>query len=188
MLDPLFAPLSSLPGIGPKLGELFARLLGEESIEDCRVIDLVFHFPHSIVDRRNQPGIANAPPGVIVTITGRVDRHQPPPSGKSNQPYRVFLHDETGELALTFFRVKGNWLEKALPVDETVVVSGKVDWFNGRPSMVHPDYMVRLGEADSLPSTRRHPPGGALPMTNSSPARSRSPSCDSACARWQAGR
>jgi ATP-dependent DNA helicase RecG len=151
LLDPLFAPLSSLPGIGPKLGELFARLLGEESIEDCRVIDLVFHFPHSIVDRRNQPGIANAPPGVIVTITGRVDRHQPPPPGKSNQPYRVFLHDETGELALTFFRVKGNWLEKALPVDETVVVSGKVDWFNGRPSMVHPDYMVRLGEADSLP-------------------------------------
>ena len=151
LLDPLFAPLSSLPGIGPKLGELFARLLGEESIEDCRVVDLVFHFPHSIVDRRNQPGIANAPQGVIVTITGRVDRHQPPPPGKSSQPYRVFLHDETGELALTFFRVKGNWLEKALPVDETVVVSGKVDWFNGRPSMVHPDYMVRLGEADNLP-------------------------------------
>ncbi|HEV7246857.1 MAG TPA: ATP-dependent DNA helicase RecG [Shinella sp.] len=150
LLDPLFAPLSSLPGIGPKLGDLFARLLNHESIEDCRVIDLVFHFPHSIVDRRNQPGIAHAPPGVIVTITGRVDRHQPPP-GKSNQPYRVFLHDETGELALTFFRVKGNWLEKALPVDETVVVSGKVDWFNGRASMVHPDYMARLGEADNVP-------------------------------------
>lgn len=151
LLDPLFAPLSSLPGIGPKLGDLFARLLNQESIDDCRVIDLVFHFPHSIVDRRNQPGIANAQQGVIVTITGRVDRHQPPPPGKSNQPYRVFLHDETGELALTFFRAKGNWLEKALPIDETVVVSGKVDWFNGRPSMVHPDYMVRLGEADNLP-------------------------------------
>ncbi|MGD9479112.1 ATP-dependent DNA helicase RecG [Shinella sp. G-2] len=151
LLDPLFAPLSSLPGIGPKLGDLFARLLGHESIEDCRVIDLVFHFPHSIVDRRNQPGIANAQQGVIVTITGRVDRHQPPPPGKANMPYRVFLQDETGELALTFFRAKGNWLEKALPIDETVVVSGKVDWFNGRPSMVHPDYMVRLGEADNLP-------------------------------------
>lgn len=151
LLDPLFAPLSTLPGIGPKLGELFARLLGQESIEDCRVIDLVFHFPHSIVDRRNQPGIANAQQGVIVTITGRIDRHQPPPPGKSNMPYRVFLHDETGDLALTFFRAKGNWLEKALPIDETVVVSGKVDWFNGRASMVHPDYMARLREADNVP-------------------------------------
>ncbi|KQV31210.1 ATP-dependent DNA helicase RecG [Rhizobium sp. Root73] len=150
LLDPLFAPLNSLPGIGPKAGELYARLLGRESIDDCRVIDLVFHAPHSLIDRRHQPGIARAPQGVIVTITGRVDRHQPPPP-RTSQPYRVFLHDDTGELALTFFRVKGNWLEKALPVDETITVSGKVDWFNGRPSMVHPDYMVRATEAENLP-------------------------------------
>jgi ATP-dependent DNA helicase RecG len=150
LLDPLFAPLNSLPGIGPKAGDLYARLLGRESIDDCRVIDLVFHAPHSLIDRRHQPGIARAPQGVIVTITGRVDRHQPPPP-RTSQPYRVFLHDETGELALTFFRVKGNWLEKALPVNETVTVSGKVDWFNGRPSMVHPDYMVRESEAANLP-------------------------------------
>ena len=150
LLDPLFAPLNSLPGIGPKAGELYARLLGRESIDDCRVIDLIFHAPHSLIDRRHQPGIARAPQGVIVTITGRVDRHQPPPP-RTSQPYRVFLHDDTGELALTFFRVKGNWLEKALPVNETVTVSGKVDWFNGRPSMVHPDYMVRAAEAENLP-------------------------------------
>lgn len=151
LLDPLFSPLNTLPGIGPKIGELYARLLGRETIEDCRVVDLVFHAPHSLIDRRQQPGIANAPQGVVVTITGRVDRHQPPPSGKQNLPYRIFLHDDTGELALTFFRVKGNWLEKSLPVDETVIVSGKVDWFNGRPSMVHPDYMVKASEADNLP-------------------------------------
>lgn len=151
LLDPLFSPLNTLPGIGPKIGELYARLLGRENIEDCRVVDLVFHAPHSLIDRRQQPGIANAPQGVVVTITGRVDRHQPPPPGKQNLPYRIFLHDDTGELALTFFRVKGNWLEKSLPVDETVIVSGKVDWFNGRPSMVHPDYMVKASEADNLP-------------------------------------
>ncbi|WP_077961285.1 ATP-dependent DNA helicase RecG [Ensifer adhaerens] len=151
LLDPLFSPLDTLPGIGPKIGELYARLLGRDTIEDCRVVDLVFHAPHSLIDRRQQPGIAHAPQGVIVTITGRVDRHQPPPRGKPNLPYRVFLHDETGELALTYFRVKGNWLEKSLPVDETVIVSGKVDWFNGRPSMVHPDYAVRASEAENLP-------------------------------------
>ncbi|KOF22583.1 ATP-dependent DNA helicase RecG [Ensifer adhaerens] len=151
LLDPLFSPLNTLPGIGPKIGELYARLLGRENIEDCRVVDLVFHAPHSLIDRRQQPGIANAPQGVVVTITGRVDRHQPPPPGKQNLPYRIFLHDDTGELALTFFRVKGNWLEKSLPLDDTVIVSGKVDWFNGRPSMVHPDYMVKASEADNLP-------------------------------------
>ncbi|WP_275791101.1 ATP-dependent DNA helicase RecG [Pararhizobium gei] len=150
ILDPLFAPLNTLSGIGPKAGDLYARLFGRESIDDCRVIDLVFHAPHSLIDRRHQPGIARAPQGSIVTITGRVDRHQPAPP-RTSQPYRVFLHDDTGELALTFFRVKGNWLEKALPVNDTVTVSGKVDWFNGRPSMVHPDYMVRAAEAENLP-------------------------------------
>ncbi|MGH0362662.1 ATP-dependent DNA helicase RecG [Sinorhizobium meliloti] len=151
LLDPLFSPLDTLPGIGPKTGELYARLLGRETVEDCRVVDLLFHIPHSLIDRRRQPGIAHAPNGAIVTITGRVDRHQPAPSGRSNVPYRVFLHDETGELALTFFRVRGNWLEKALPIDETVIVSGKVDWFNRRASMVHPDYMVRPAESENMP-------------------------------------
>jgi ATP-dependent DNA helicase RecG len=151
LLDPLFASLNSLPGVGPKAGELYARLFGRESVEDCRVVDLLFHAPFSLIDRRNQPGIALAPQGAIVTITGRVDRHQPPPRGNVNAPYRVFLHDDTGELALVFFRVKGNWLDKALPIDETVTVSGKVDWFNGRPSMVHPDHIARLSAGETLP-------------------------------------
>jgi ATP-dependent DNA helicase RecG len=151
LLDPLFASLSSLPGIGAKTGELYARLLGRESIEDCRIIDLIFHAPSDVIDRRKQPGIAYAPQGSIVTVTARVDRHQPPPRGNANVPYRVFLQDDTGEMALVFFRAKGNWLEKSLPIDETVMVSGKVDWFNGRVSMVHPDHVARLSEGQSLP-------------------------------------
>ncbi|MDQ0457312.1 ATP-dependent DNA helicase RecG [Rhizobium paknamense] len=151
LLDPLFSSVSTLPGVGPKLAGLLASLLGRESAEDAKVADLLFLAPHRLIDRRHQPGIARAPQGAIVTVTGRVDRHQPPPKGNNAQPYRVFLHDETGELALTFFRAKGNWLEKSLPVDEIVTVSGKIDWFNGRASMVHPDFMVKASEAADLP-------------------------------------
>ncbi|ANL27933.1 ATP-dependent DNA helicase RecG [Rhizobium phaseoli] len=151
ILDPLFSPISGLPGVGPKIAELLVKLLGRETPEDCRVIDLLFHAPFSLIDRRNQPGIALSPQGAIVTITARVDRHQVPPRGKSNVPYRVFLHDETGELTLVFFRGQAAWLEKQLPIDAEVTVSGKVDWFNGRASMVHPDYIVRADEAENLP-------------------------------------
>ena len=151
ILDPLFASVSSLPGVGPKVAELLVKLLDREALEDTRVVDLLFHAPSSLIDRREQPGIARAPQGAIVTITGRVDRHQPPPSGRGNVPYRVFLHDETGELSLIFFRGKAQWLEKQLPINETVTVSGKVDWFNGRASMVHPDYIVRESAGEELP-------------------------------------
>lgn len=151
ILDPLFSPVSALPGVGPKIADLLVKLLGRETAEDCRVVDMLFHAPHSLIDRRNQPGIARAPQGAIVTITGRVDRHQAPPNRKSNVPYRVFLHDETGELTLVFFRGQSTWLEKQLPLDEEVTVSGKIDWFNGRASMVHPDYIVKASEAENLP-------------------------------------
>ncbi len=151
ILDPLFSPVSGLPGVGPKISELFVKLLGRETPDDCRVIDLLFHAPYSLIDRRNQPGIARAPQSAIVTITARVDRHQAPPRGNRNVPYRVFLHDETGELTLVFFRGQAAWLEKQLPIDEEVTVSGKVDWFNGRASMVHPDYIVRASEGENLP-------------------------------------
>ncbi|OWW01667.1 ATP-dependent DNA helicase RecG [Rhizobium sp. R72] len=151
ILDPLFSPVSALPGVGPKIAELLVKLLGREAPDDTRVVDLLFHAPHSLIDRRNQPGIARAPQGAIVTVTARVDRHQAPPRGKSNVPYRVMLHDETGELTLVFFRGQAAWLEKQLPLDEEVTVSGKIDWFNGRASMVHPDYIVKASEAENLP-------------------------------------
>ena len=151
ILDPLFAPLSTLPGIGPRTADLYAKLIGRENIDDCKVLDLVFHVPHSLIDRRNQPGIALSPEGAIVTIKGFVDRHQPPPRGNASVPYRVFIHDDTGELALVYFRAKGNWLEKALPVGEDVIVSGKVNWFNGRPSMVHPDYAATAEQSENMP-------------------------------------
>lgn len=151
ILDPLFASVSTLSGVGPKLAQLLATLLGSDDADDARVVDLLYLAPQRLIDRRNQPGIARAPQGAIVTVTGRVDRHMPPPRENKSAPYRVFLHDETGEMALTFFRAKGAWLEKALPIDEIVTVSGKVDWFNGRASMVHPDFMVKASEAAAMP-------------------------------------
>ena len=125
LLDPLFSPLSSLPGIGPRLGELFARLLGQESLEECRVVDLLFHFPHGIVDRRRQPGIAHAPQGTIVTVTGRVDRHQPPPTARS----MIFVTPD-GERSMNTYL--GACVELGPEdVEESVVAEAKVTYFEG---------------------------------------------------------
>ncbi len=151
ILDPVFSSVVSLPGVGPKLADLMARVTGRDGAEDCRIIDVLFHAPSSIIDRRNQPKIAFAPQATVVTIVGRVDRHQPPAPGKSNLPYRVFIQDDTGELALTFFHPRKNWLENVLPIDEDVMISGKVDWFNNRASMVHPDFIVKLSQSATLP-------------------------------------
>ncbi len=105
----------------------------------------------ALVDRSRQPEIADAREGEIVTLKVRVDRHAKPPRGNRRIPWRVFCHDDSGEIALTFFHAHGDFLEKSLPVGATRYVSGRMEWFNGRPSMVHPDYVVGEEDFASLP-------------------------------------
>lgn len=152
LLNPLFRPVTSLGGVGPKVALALNRLIGgAETAEPPRVLDLIFHLPVAIIDRSKQPGIALAPEGAIVTLLVRVDRHQKPPRGNRRLPYRVYCHDDTGEIALTFFHAHESWLDKTLPVGETRYISGRVEWFNDRPVMVHPDHIVEEADFASLP-------------------------------------
>ncbi|WP_067215163.1 ATP-dependent DNA helicase RecG [Stappia indica] len=149
-LDPLFAPVSSLPGVGSRLAVRLASLLGTDPEREPHVIDLLMHMPSGVIDRRLRPGIARAPEGAIVTLEVRIDRHQAPPRA-SRAPYRIFGHDDSGEIAFVFFHANSSWLEKSMPVGADLIVSGRVEWFNGRPQMVHPDHVVSADEADTLP-------------------------------------
>ncbi|MBZ9745108.1 ATP-dependent DNA helicase RecG [Mesorhizobium sp. CO1-1-7] len=152
ILDPLFVPITSLAGVGPKVGALIEKVVAADlGDRAARAGDLLFVLPHTVIDRRNRPGIALAAEGAIVTLELRIDRHQPPPRGNRSVPYRVYAHDDTGEIGLTFFHAHAAYLEKAMPVGEHVVVSGRMEWFNGRPTMVHPDHIALASEAENLP-------------------------------------
>ncbi len=134
ILFPLFAPVTTLKGLGPKLGKLTEKLVGPH------VADLLWHLPTGIIDRRFAPHVAEAPDGFIATLTVRVEYHSAPANPR--HPYKVRCSDETGQIDLIFFHARGDWLVKQLPVGDTVVVSGKVEWFNGMPQMAHPDHIV----------------------------------------------
>lgn len=152
ILNPLFRPVTSLDGIGEKLAQALRRLVGATDADGPpRVGDLLFHLPAAIIDRRNQPEIALAPAGAVVTLKVKVDRHQRRPPGNRRAPYKVFAYDASGEIALTFFHANDQWLARTFPVGETVYVSGTMEWFGGRPSMVHPDHVVSEADLASLP-------------------------------------
>ncbi|MEO9338929.1 ATP-dependent DNA helicase RecG [Mesorhizobium sp. SB112] len=152
ILDPLFAPITTLPGVGPKIAVLIEKVVAADLTgRTARVGDLPFIMPGSVIDRRNRPGIALSPEGAIVTLDVQIDRHQPPPRGNKSVPYRIYAFDDTGEIALTFFHANAGWLEKTLPEGEQVVLSGRMEWFNGRPTMVHPDHIVKKEDEASLP-------------------------------------
>jgi ATP-dependent DNA helicase RecG len=141
ILDPLFAPVTALPGIGAQLAKLFERLAG------LLVVDLLWHLPSGIVDRRASPPISELCPDQIVTIAVRVEAHQP---GRGPRPYRVICADPTGRLTLTYFNVKGDYLARLLPVGAERVVSGRIEFYNRAPQITHPDLVLRPDELDRL--------------------------------------
>ena len=147
LLDPLFAEASALPGVGPKTGKLFDRLLGDAS-HPARVLDVLLHLPISSIDRRNRPTIAQAPLGAVSTIKAQVTEHRPP---RGKGPFKVLVEDGTGDLTLVFFRANAGWIEKLLPIGETRWVSGLVEIFDFYRQMVHPDRVVDEAGLAALP-------------------------------------
>ncbi len=148
ILFPLFAPTTSLSGVGPRFAKLFESLTGGPA-----VLDLCWHLPSGIIDRRYAPPLAEAMPGRIATLTVEVGEHRAPPThlGRAGrQPYRVFCHDATGSIELVFFHAHRDYLTKMLPPGQTRVVSGKVEVFNDRLQMTHPDHIAAPAEAERL--------------------------------------
>jgi ATP-dependent DNA helicase RecG len=140
LLNPLFAPVTSLSGVGPKQDKLFRYLLGRE--ETPRLMDLLLHLPASVIDRRARPKISEAVPGTIVTLEVNIDRHRPSPPRNARAPYLVYASDDTGDVVLTYFRAKADYIEKLLPVGSKRYVSGTLQMFDGVPQIVHPDRVV----------------------------------------------
>src|SRR5918998_329415 len=150
-LDPLFAPATSLPGVGPKIAPLLDRLLGAGG-QPARVVDLLFHLPHGGISRDLKGSIAEAPIGEPVTLAVTVAAHRPAPPGRSRAPYKVLVEDDTGDVTLVFFNAQRPRLEKLLPKGARRFISGKIELWDGTRQMVHPDRILDERGAATLPS------------------------------------
>ena len=142
ILNPLFAPATVLPGVGPRTAPAVERLAGPLAVH------LLWHLPSGLIDRRHAPKVAEAEAGTTATLTVRVDHHQPAPDRR--RPTRVYCSDETGTLTLVFFHAKGDWLRQKLPEGTVRVVSGRVERYGSEIQMVHPDHIAPLDERDSV--------------------------------------
>jgi ATP-dependent DNA helicase RecG len=134
LLNPLFIPIQSLSGIGPKMSVLLAKVAGHH------LIDLMWHSPIDIIDRRHLKKISTAEPGTIATLRVTISQHFP--SESSKKPYKIVAFDETGILTVIFFHAQQEWINKILPVGQEAVISGVLEHFQGQPQIVHPDHVV----------------------------------------------
>jgi len=138
-----YKDIDSLPGVGPKVRPVLARLIGGETW-----LDLLFHLPTSWIDRRNRATIESVEIGEIATVTGIVDKLD---HARAKLPARVRLRDGTGFIILAYFHANRQWLEKTFKIGETVIASGKVGDYQGGRQIVHPDHVVTPDKDDELP-------------------------------------
>ncbi|MEQ8664517.1 MAG: ATP-dependent DNA helicase RecG [Rhodospirillales bacterium] len=144
ILFELFRELTALDGVGPRTERQFANL------GLSRVVDLLWHLPTGIIDRRYRPTLGNAEPGRIATLTVTVEKHLKAPNKRA--PYKIRCRDDNGRLILVFFHAREDYLRRMLPEGETRVVSGRLEQYGSELQMTHPDHVVTADEIGDLPN------------------------------------
>ncbi len=140
ILDSLFISVKSLNGIGPMLQKLYEKFLGG------KIVDLLFHVPSGLIDRRFSPKIMDSIDGQIASIIIEVQEHIP--AEHRSRPYKITGIDSTGSIEIIFFNANKKYLESQLPIGEMRIISGKVDYYQSMPQMMHPDIIARLDEKE----------------------------------------
>ncbi len=139
-LNPLFAEVETLDGVGPKLKKPLTRL-GLD-----RVRDVAFHLPERFVARRAVANIDEAGEGEQIVVALTPVEHRA--SRNQRGPYHVLAQDEAGNvLALTYFGRASYTARKQLPVGEKRWVAGRLERYGDMLQIVHPDHVLEEGGA-----------------------------------------
>ncbi len=144
IIYPLFADVKSIPGIGQKTANAIFSKIGD------RVIDILFHFPTSIIDRRFTNNLTNSPINSIITTEATVIKHFPNKYNKKS-PYKIIVENLHDEIDLIFFNYREDYLHQLLPINSKVIISGKINFYNNKYQITHPDYVLPHNRKDELP-------------------------------------
>jgi ATP-dependent DNA helicase RecG len=142
ILFPLFAPSTTLKGVGPKLAPLVEKLAGP------LVRDLLFLAPERVIERRPIT-LDQAIEGETPILTVTIDSHDPP--ARTGLPWRIRAHDEISFVSLFWFKGFGPYLARYHPVGAKRAVSGKLERFKVEWQMAHPDYIVDVEATAEIP-------------------------------------
>lgn len=141
-------PVENLPRVGPSYSKKLKRL-GIETIGD-----LLYHFPFRYIDYSIVSSISQAQPGEIITIRGTVVSFDNVYRARGRCFQKAQISDSSGTISVIWFNQA--YLAKLMPKGTKIALSGKVDLFAGKLSIVSPDYEL-IGEKESIHTGRLVP-------------------------------
>jgi ATP-dependent DNA helicase RecG len=131
ILNPLFADVEALKGVGPQVSKLLKRL------GLARVVDVLFHLPTGSIERLRVPAASADVLGrnIIVDLTPFEIRE----SRSGRGPMRVFASDGGGNtISLIYFNNPG-WAKRSVPIGQLRTISGKLEAYGDEWQIIHPE-------------------------------------------------
>lgn len=139
ILNPLFAEIDTLDGVGPKVSKPL------EKLGLTRVRDIAYHLPDRFVTRRPVDNLDAASIGEQIVVALTPTEHRSSSSGRG--PYRVLAADALGNIcALTYFGRASYSARKLLPVGQQRWIAGRLDEYGQMLQIVHPDHVAETSE------------------------------------------
>ena len=138
--DFIFNEISQLKGVGPKL----SKYLKKKKIE--KIKDIILNLPYSEIDRSKITMVNELEIGKIHSIKVKVIKLNFP--RVRNLPNKITCEDETGKIDIVYFNSREGYLRKLFHINEWIIISGKVNYFNKKYQITNPDYVTKLENQD----------------------------------------
>ena len=138
--DFIFDDVSRLKGVGKQL----SKYLKKKKIE--KIKDILLNLPYSETDRSILYKLDELEIGKIQSIKVFVKKLNFPRI--RNLPNKILCEDESGKIDIVYFNSREGYLRKLYPLNEWVIISGKINFFNNRYQITNPDYVTTLDNKD----------------------------------------
>ncbi len=138
--DIIFCDVNALKGVGKKL----SKYLKNKKIE--KVKDILLNLPYSETDRSKIVDLDKLEIGKIQTIKVKVKKINFPRI--RNLPNKIICEDKSNKIEIVYFNSREGYLRKLFKINEWVVISGKISFFNKKYQMTNPDYVSSLEKED----------------------------------------
>jgi ATP-dependent DNA helicase RecG len=132
----IFNDVNKLKGVGPQLSKYLKR----KKIE--KVKDIILNLPYSETDRSKLYKLNELEIGKIQTVKVIVKKLNFPRI--RNLPSRISCEDESGKIDIVYFNSREGYLRKLYPLNNWVIISGKINYFKKRYQITNPDYVTTL--------------------------------------------
>jgi len=126
-------PITYLKGVSVQRATLIYTELG---IKTCN--DLLYFFPFRYIDKTTFYTVKELQPNTSeVQIVGKITKVKSVAQKRGSRLVATF-EDATGTMELVWFKGQ-KWIKEALKINEPYVVFGKLNHYNGRFSIPHPE-------------------------------------------------